>query len=132
MQKFITVIAIIMASSGLMPIQSKADATSTQTSTVLLGGKNENPGRSRVRGNRQKPAVSSYIIYCSYSREHICFELPGDADLMEVTITDANGMVWSGFASQDEPCCNIPPMASPAQIECTVDMTATFTGTLIF
>lgn len=131
MQKIITVIAIIMASLGFMPAQSKADNMSAQTPTVLRSGKNDQPGRSRVRGNRLKPTISSYI-YCSYSSEHICFELPGDADFMEVIITDAHGMTWTSIVTQDEPCCDIPPMASPAQIECTVDMNTTFTGTLFF
>lgn len=131
MNKITYAIAIYMASSILLPQQSKADNMATQTPTVLQSGKNEYPNRSRVKGKRPT-AASCSNIYCSYSREHICFELPAEADFMEVTITDANGMVWSGFASQDEPCCDIPPMASPARIECTVDMTATFTGTLVF
>lgn len=131
MQKIITVIAIIMASLGFMPAQSKADNMSAQTPTVLRSGKNDQPGRSRVRGNRLKPTISSYI-YCSYSREHICFDLPGEVDFMEVTITDTYGIIWSGYVSQDDPCCDIPSMTGPAQIECTIDMSDTFTGTLIF
>lgn len=92
---------------------------------------NSSNNRPCVRGLRGKPARLS-TIQCDYSSEYICFELPADADFMEVTITDAHGMTWTGIATQDEPCCDIPPMASPAQIECTVDMTATFTGTLVF
>lgn len=107
-----------------------AEDNSSTTNKIALQSKRSND-RPQIRGLRGK-RPSNILIYCSYSREHICFELPGDADFMEVTITDAYGITWSGFVTQDEPCCDIPPMASPAQIECTVDMTATFTGTLIF
>ncbi len=131
MNKIIYASAIFMASLIVLPQPSKADDMANQTPTVLQCGKNEYPNRSRVRGKRPQPASCSNI-YCSYSREHICFELPADADFMEVIITDAHGMTWTSIVTQDEPCCDIPPMASPAQIECTVDMNTTFTGTLVF
>lgn len=119
---------LLMVSASTLTPTVNATEGLAKKEALLLG---KTPNRPRARGLHGKPA-GILSIQCSYSREHICFELPAEADFMEVTITDANGMVWSGFASQDEPCCNIPPMASPARIECTVDMTTTFTGTLVF
>lgn len=118
---------LLMISAFTFTTPANAGEGSAKKEAILLG---KTPNRPRVRGLHRKPAPT-FSIQCSYSREHICFDLPGEVDLMEVTITDAYGITWSGFVTQDEPCCNIPPMASPAQIECTVDMTATFTGTLI-
>lgn len=123
--KLLSILFIICYAS---PITAEENPSTTNKTALQSKRSNDRPF---VRGKRGKQPCN-ILIYCSYSREHICFELPAEADIMEVTITDANGMVWSGFASQDEPCCDIPPMASPAQIECTVDMTATFTGTLVF
>ncbi|MFG6390857.1 MAG: hypothetical protein K1V76_00910 [Candidatus Amulumruptor sp.] len=102
--------------------------TTTHTASIHRKVSNKRP---RVRGLNGKPAPT-FSIQCSYSREHICFDLPGEVDFMEVTITDAYGITWSGFVTQDDPCCDIPSMTGPAQIECTIDMSDTFTGTLIF
>lgn len=128
MLKIVTITMLLMVSASTLTPTVNATEGLAKKEALLLG---KTPNRPRARGLHGKPA-GILSIQCSYSREHICFELPAEADFMEVTITDANGMVWSGFASQDEPCCNIPPMASPARIECTVDMTTTFTGTLVF
>lgn len=51
---------------------------------------------------------------------------------MEVDITDANGCMWSGFISQDDPCCDMPPMSGTIYIEATTDTGATLSATLVF
>ncbi len=85
----------------------------------------------RSRGFNKKPQ-GSWFITLSYSRDHICFDLPADVEYMEVDITDANGCMWSGFVSQDDPCCDIPPMSGTAYIEATTDTGAALSATLEF
>lgn len=129
--KFSHLLFTLLFVSLAIDIAAKDSKSSQSTTSYETLHSSRSINRPRARGLHGKPAgITS--IQCSYSREHICFELPADADFMEVTITDAHGMTWTGIVTQDEPCCDIPPMASPAQIECTVDMTATFTGTLVF
>lgn len=117
-----------MVSASTLTTPVNATEGLSKKEALLLG---KTPNRPRARGLHGKPS-GILSIHCSYSREHICFELPAEADFMEVTITDAHGMTWTGLVSQDQPCCDVPSMAGPAQIECTVDMNTTFTGTLVF
>lgn len=126
--KIFKLLSILLIFCYASPIAAEEGSSITKKTGLQSKRSSDRPFVRGIRG--KQPSI--ILIYCSYSREHICFELPADADFMEVTITDAHGMTWTGIATQDEPYCDIPPMASPAQIECIVDMTATFTGTLVF
>ncbi len=114
---------------ALAPAGVGAEEHSTTQQAALQYTKSPNRHFSRGLYGKQ---IKSTAIFLSYSREQICFDLPADVEYMEVDITDANGCMWSGFVSQDDPCCDIPPMSGTAYIEATTDTGATLSATLVF
>lgn len=114
---------------AVTPIGVNAEEHSTDYYATLQRKKTSD--RPNIRGIYGKH-VRGTAIFISYSRDHICFDLPADVEYMEVDITDANGCMWSGFVSQDDPCCDIPPMSGTAYIEATTDTGATLSATLVF
>ena len=123
MKFYIKISLFLLAFIGNFSVQAdEQPPVSSKKETILI------PGNKRTT---RPEAPSRVFIMCAYDSEHIYFQLPAGINFITVDLTGETDQ-WSGVATSENPCVEIPDLIGEYEIVCTTDDGRVFSGLLTF